>query len=243
MTFPLGLVAPPTLRSIHLSQIIPQTTELRLRDVKSLLPTSTGRRREQRAWYGQQALDNPSSIMPSQRILHQVTLLYRHLRGTSLDTVEELLSLEGPHSLCVWKALHLAWKGDGTKVEGFLPWQLAVDVIGSVPPNGPAAVEYQPVVKLATVDANGVPTYSVPFTFVLKTQGDYDAGAPTASEVWFVDQGQTFKIETAPTTSEFLSVRFVPLLQMFEGSEVDKQYTGDAPGREPRGIVLLEATA
>lgn len=242
MTFPLGLVAPPTLRSIHLSLIIPQTTELRLRDVKSLLETATGRRREQRGWYGQQALDNPTSLMPTQRILHEVTLLYRHLRGSSLDTVEELLSLEGPHSLCVWKAIHLAWKGDGTKVEGFLPWQLAVDVIGSVPPQGPAASTYEPIVKLATVDANGKATYSVPFTFVLKDQAAYDAGAPLATEVWFVDQGQTFKILTAPTTSEFLSARFVPLLQMFEQADVDKQYTGDAPGREPRGIVLLEAT-
>lgn len=217
-----GIVAAPTLGGVHL-KTAPQVTRWQIDELKTLhsLPTSV----EQRAWWGEIALEHPDWLVPTRRLKHRVSLEYQHLREI-YDTVEEILAAPGPFSLSIWKPVTLTFEADG-RAEGWLPWRQAVDVVG--PPPSLQASKFEPVIKIGrTGDA----------LLVERKDATAFAGSPPADEAWLLDGDQRFKVTAPP--GELIYVRLFPIFDVFEEASVARDYDGRSPFREPRAIRLIE---
>ena len=217
-----GIVAAPTLDGVHL-KAAPQVTRWRIDELKTLhaLPVAS----EQRTWWGEVALEHPDWMVPTRRVKHHVSLEYQHLRGI-YDQVEEILAAPGPFSLAIWKPMTLTYQADG-RVEGWLPWRQAVDVVGA-PPKLQAS-KFEPTVKIGRTGE--------PLAIVSKDSASF-AGTPPDGEAWFLESDQRFKVAAPPGALIF--VRLFPIFGVFEEASVARDYDGRTPFREPRSIRLVE---
>lgn len=225
---PAGMVAPPTLDGIHLEHA-PSSTVIRTIDARSVRETATGGRREQRTWWGEAALEYPSSLVPARRLRHEVVVDYDNLRD---QRVEDRLALPGPHELAVWKAVTLSYRGDGVTRECWMPWRLALDVV-SVPPGLTA----QHVGALPSVR---VGLEGEPLTYVSIDAAGYGEGPPEGGEVWFLEGGQLFQLDVAPAPGTWIFARVMPVLRVLDETDAARQYTKDRLFKEPRNLLFRE---
>lgn len=205
-------------------------TQRKLKEVVTLQPS--GAAREAIRWQG--------AGLPMLGLKHDLTLRYSHLRS-HYDLVEELMNAPGPHDIVIWKRVHLVYAGDGSTDTFSLPWLSALDFYNIPGPLESASARLAVEVRtgLGGRDANGNTVSSTEFEPVAKDDAGYDTGDPEADEVWFLEEGQEFRLLTPPLAGTRLYVRMVPILQMYEGAIVTKNYP-PASRREPRNLQLME---
>lgn len=222
-----GALGPPVLGGHLLDQANVFAQDFTEQVAATVVTLGRGRRREAIAYQG--------AGNPLKRIRYDLVLRYAHL-GPHLDLVSEILSLPGPHDVVVWKRVHPSYAGDGSRVEFTLPWRVATDVYSLLIPPGLQTAEpfLQPGARIA---ARGV--LGGALTVTVEDQATYDGGSPGAGEAWILEGGQTIKVGTVPTSSQFLHVKLVPVLEMFERPESQRSLPAGTM-REPRDIALME---
>lgn len=219
MATPVG--APPcvTLAGYDLTGVAAQEVAVKATQVKTILEGGALVRREHLAYR------EPG--YPVRLVKHDFTIRYEQL-SKRIDRVEAILAGAGPFTFCLWKAVTLQYVGDGARSEFFFDWPVAVHTL--TPPNGLAAALYEPIVQVA-IDGT-------PLTYSAQVAGTY-AGTPASGNVWFLDDGQAFKLPTAPAAGSLVVARIVPLFSVLEAPLTDKRY--QSPLREPRDLMLVEA--
>ena len=227
-----GGLGPPVLGGYFLSRAAVIAQDVVERPLKSVVDLATGNRRE--------ALHYEGAGYPTRKVKHAFTLRYANV-SAHYDLIEELLALPGPLPLIVWKRLKRAYRGDGSRTTFYLPTEVAshftsgvAGLVSGYPPSF-AATEVTASATEARVEIDGAP-----LTVLHKSTGDYSAGTPAADEVWFLNEGQEFKVGTAPADGEHLFIRYVPRFQVYDAGEISKSYPAAAVRREPLDLVLLE---
>lgn len=224
-----GLTAIPTLDGVDLKRS-PEVLQFERTEMSSVRRLGTGRAIETRVLYDEFD-DFPNALMPTKRYHHTFTLDFQHLGDGMHEVVEELMSVPGAHSLVIWKPITLSYFGTGTKLEFWMPWQVAVHLF-TVPPNLSAS-DVEPAVK---INRN-----TTPLTYQVKDQTSYDAGNPPSGEVWFLDSGRVFKIDSNLSLTDVVFLTVIPVFRAYKGAVESKRYAGlPTPFREPKQIVFSE---
>lgn len=225
---PRGMVAPPTLDGVHLTQA-PSSTTIRPIDARAVRETATGGRREQRTWWGEAAIENPGRLLPLRRIRHEVEVDYANLFD---DRVENVLALSGVHDLAVWKPVTLSYRGDGQTRELWIPWRLAVDVFGLPPGLNAEQVGAAPHVQIGLEGD--------PFLTATVDAATFDGGPPETGEALFLQGGQLATLGDVPAAGEVVLVRVMPVLRVLDETDAARQYDSRKLFTEPRNLVFRE---
>jgi hypothetical protein len=233
MSSPVGVPTYPTLDGVHLEGISgPEAIERRAVAVKSIVESATAKRREQVRYWG--------AGYPAQKVVRSFTIKYGHLTPAWYDRIETLLAIPGTHRFVFfWKVETVTYAGDGTRSEFYLPWEVAIDTLS--PPQGLSADRFEPVVQIWIRAAETDPwTEGATLTYYAKNAVDYAAGTPAAGTVWFLEGGEQFKLNSAPSSGDWVVCRVVPVFEVLVGQESGTQY--QMRSREPRDITLLEVS-
>jgi hypothetical protein len=206
------------LDGVLLAGAQPNEVGMRRRQVKTIHETGDLERREFLAYQ--------DAGYPDRLWKREFSLRYSAIRDC-YDVVEQILAESGPFTCALWKMEHLAYSGDGARLEFFLPFEVACQVISPLPIE---AAKIQPVVRIGRD--------GTPLTYAAVAAATY-AGTPPAGTAWFLEgSGLAFKVPSAPAAGAKVHVRFAPLYEVLEREETEKRYV--SPTREPRDIELLE---
>lgn len=210
-----------------------ETELVRREPSRSLGESAGGAVREHRTLWGEPMVTYPDHLVPTQRRVLEMRIVYAHLRGRWFDLVEDLLAVPGVHELAPWRPQRCTWLGDGSATKLWAPWRRADELL-TVP--SPLASRTDPVVKIART---GDPLDVVS----VDTETFDDSADPDPGEVWWEAEGQRLRLPSAPDSGVYVYARWYPLLRVYEATEDDRRnYGGQRPLAEPRSLYLVEAS-
>lgn len=221
-----GFVAKPTLDGTQLTKISPEAFVETAMPKANVVELATGKRRLQSTYWG--------AGYPDRKLVYSWQVRYAHLRDQR-RLVNWLLAKGGTHTLTVWRHVELAYEGDGTRSEYYLPWRHAPYV-----ETAPAEdASFSRLGLFATTD----PADQTGLTVVSKTTAQYDGGTPASGELWADNEATaTFrvKLNAALADGTILYISMVPRFTVVEASSEQQQL---GPVREPKGILFQEVSS
>ncbi len=227
---PPGIVDGVTLDSI-ISGLPMKSMTLTTREVVTVSSMAGGSRREARGLWTHK-LEGGDGMVPLKVTKHDLLIKYRHLDTTWQDRFSRAYAVSGIHLVAPWKPVYLAYIGNGTATEFWVPWLHAPHTISN-PTTLTVTGANTPEVRI------GRETDPIPLTE--DDQAAYDTG-PGPGEAIYLNEGEAnmVKLGTALGVGVEMHLRIWPLFSMiFEGAQ-SREYRDVAGSMEPRDYLLME---